>query len=188
MEERYTTQTLNTLKGHPMLTLHRNRSRFFASVALLTMAFAGLAGCHSHEPVDSATQAKIDEQDRKRNAEIQNLLDNGEGQSVGTFDGCEVKYINRYYRDKSFYIARCASGTASTTTSLHTEKHGKYRHTRQGMAIRVDEPGAKDAAQPLKDPAAREKALSKLTDADRAALGLPARTDDKAPGEVAPAK
>jgi len=90
---------------------------------------------------------------------------NPEIYDLGTFDGCGVKYVNRGYKDNSFYIARC--GTTSTATGGY-ETGGKPRQHIPQVTI-VDE-GAMDAQiQALQE---KKAALNKLTPRERELLGI----------------
>lgn len=51
----------------------------------------------------------------------------------GTFDGCQVSYVDRGYEKVSFYIARCDNTT--TTTRTWTETQGKTSVTRHSTVI-----------------------------------------------------
>lgn len=47
-------------------------------------------------------------EEAKRLAKDPKLVD------IGVFEGCTVKYVNRYYESKSFYLARCGETVAAT--------------------------------------------------------------------------
>ncbi len=100
-------------------------------------------------------------------ARIEELQKNPEISVVGTFDGCEVKFVNRYYRDHSFYLARCAD--TSTTTRQFTEAQGKSQvgRTRVDITQHVERLQAE-----LRELDAREQALKKLSPEERKALGI----------------
>jgi hypothetical protein len=95
------------------------------------------------------------------------LLANPETIDIGTFDGCTVKYVNRGWKDQSFYLARC-DHTASQT--MHwDERHGKSTVQRQSLVIsqEIEKLQAeKDAAE------TKEKAIAKLSPEERKVLGI----------------
>lgn len=78
-------------------------------------------------------------------------------------DGCQVKYVDPPNLP-NFYIARC--GNTSTTT--WRQQQGKTTTTYG--AINVE--SADELRKRLDEVEARDKALSKLSDADKKALGL----------------
>lgn len=87
--------------------------------------------------------------------------------NIGTIEGCEVKYVNRGYKDNSFYIAKC-NGT-QTTTENYTERTGKNNTERTHTAITYEiQKLQKEAA----DIEMRNKALEKLTPSEKEALGI----------------
>ena len=47
-------------------------------------------------------------EEAKRLAKDPELVD------IGVFEGCTVKYVNRYYESRSFYLARCGETVATT--------------------------------------------------------------------------
>lgn len=150
-----------------MATPRSTRAHFFtASMLGLTALLVGtatlLAGCGKTET-----------------PEVQQQLDHPRVSVVGTFDGCEVKYVDRFYKEKSFYIARCApapSGAAmaptETTTGFYNELAGTRNEPHQQVAITTSDPVSTEQSLALLN---RQKALDKLTELDRAALGLPPR-------------
>jgi hypothetical protein len=83
---------------------------------------------------------------------------------IGTFDGCEVSYVNRGYRDNSFYLAKCpaASGTLS---GLY--RSGKSTYPTQTITIQDAEATLKAQAEEK-----RNNALAKLTPEERQLLGV----------------
>ena len=110
--------------------------------------------------------------DPKEEALAQKLQSTPELVEVGTFDGCTVKYVNRYYRDRSFYLARCQDTT--TLTQQYMESQGKTQVARTRVQI------TQEMAQLEKERDAldkKESALKKLTPAERQALGLTAEGD-----------
>ena len=86
---------------------------------------------------------------------------------IGTFDGCSVKFVNRGWKDDSFYIARC--DTTVTQTRHWDERQGKTTVHRQSTMItkEIEKLQAEKAAAETK-----EKAIAKLTPEERTALGL----------------
>lgn len=121
------------------------------ATAALCAALA-MAGCTSKEET-----AAINEQ-----------MKNPRITKIGTFDGCEVKYVNRYYAESSFFLARCDSTTA--TTGREKYQSGKSTLYRDRLSITHQ---IAELTQELSALEAREAALAKLTPAERAALGLP---------------
>ena len=95
------------------------------------------------------------------------MLTNPDINNVGTFDGCEVKYVDRGYHAYSFYIARC--GNTTTTTRNYTEQSGKTTVNRRSTVIaqEIQKLEAEKAAAVTK-----EKALEKLTLEEKALLGV----------------
>ena len=83
--------------------------------------------------------------------------------TVGEFDKCTVKYVNRGTQVNSFYLAKCNSTT--TTTNNYTETSGKSTHNRTNTTI-VDELSS-DQVQKL-----RELTLNKLTESDKILLNI----------------
>ena len=65
--------------------------------------------------------------------EARHLLANPSVSMVGTFDGCEVKFVNRGYSSTSFYIARC--GDTDTATRNWTEGQGRSTVDRRSTVI-----------------------------------------------------
>lgn len=122
------------------------------TACFLPLLALSLAACSP----DPQTQARIDE-----------LQKNPEISVVGEFDGCTVKFVNRYYRDSSFYLARCGDTTA--TTRQYSERSGKSSIPRTSLEITQE---IAKLQQEAKEAAAREKALSKLTPEERQALGV----------------
>jgi hypothetical protein len=86
---------------------------------------------------------------------------------VGIYEGCEVKYVDRGYQSKSFYIAKC--GNTTTFTRNYTEQSGKTTVFRRSTVItqEIEKLQAEKAGAE-----AKERALEKLTPTERAALGI----------------
>lgn len=78
-------------------------------------------------------------------------------------DGCQVKYIDPPSLP-NFYIARCGN----TTTTTWKQQQGKTSTTYG--AINVE--SADDLRRRLAEVEARDKALAKLTDEEKRALGV----------------
>ena len=95
------------------------------------------------------------------------MLTNPDINNVGTFDGCEVKYVDRGYHAYSFYIARC--GNTTTSTRNYTEQSGKTTVNRRSTVIaqEIQKLEAEKAAAVTK-----EKALEKLSSEEKALLGV----------------
>lgn len=87
--------------------------------------------------------------------------------AVGTYEDCEVKFIDRGYHDLSFYIAKC--GDTSTLTRNYQEKHGKSYVNRRSTVIaqEITKLEAEKAAAVTK-----EKALEKLSVEEKTVLGI----------------
>lgn len=81
---------------------------------------------------------------------------------IGTFDGCEVKYVNRGYMYDSFFMARCDS-TVTTTTNIP----GKGATRVTNITVEIERLQAEKAKLEL-----AEQAIGKLTPAEKAALGI----------------
>ena len=86
---------------------------------------------------------------------------------VGVYEGCEVKYVDRGYQIRSFYIAKC--GNTTTATRNYNEQSGKSTVFRSSTVItqELDKLQAEKAAAETK-----ERALEKLTPTERAALEI----------------
>lgn len=78
-------------------------------------------------------------------------------------DGCTVKYVN-HPRLPNFYIARCGT----TTTYSHEYSVGKSR----AMTANVVAESSDELRKRLASVEAREKAMSKLSDEEKAVLGV----------------
>ena len=57
------------------------------------------------------------------------LLQNPEIVQIGTFDGCNVSYVNRGYQVNSFYIAKCNNTETRTTIEQHPKSGTKITTT-----------------------------------------------------------
>lgn len=88
-------------------------------------------------------------------------------ENIGMFDSCEVKYVNRGYQEKSFYIARCDN--TATTTHNWEQSHGKTRSFERETVITQELEKKQAEVEILKQKA---EALSKLSPADKRALGV----------------
>jgi major membrane immunogen (membrane-anchored lipoprotein) len=95
------------------------------------------------------------------------MLSSPEVINVGTYEGCEVKYIDRGYQTQSFYLAKC--GNTNTVSRSWEEQHGKSRTFRRSTTItqEIEKLQVEKTAAETK-----EKALDKLSAEERAALGL----------------
>jgi hypothetical protein len=138
-----------------MATIHlRVKTMKIKLLAVVLIGAVALTGCEESE------HAKA-------------LMANPEITVVGTFDGCTTKYVNRGYDNLSFYQSKC--GDTVATTSNFTVSHGKSSSFERRVAITQqiaklqEEQKAIDA-----DLAVRHEALSKLSPAERSALGLAA--------------
>ena len=116
--------------------------------AALLASSVFLAGCRSDEEA-KAMLAKPD------------VID------VGTFEGCEVKFVDRGYQNSSFYLAKC--GSTATLTRNWTQQNGKSSTFRRSTVItqEIEKLQAEKAAAEVK-----EKALDKLSADERTALGI----------------
>lgn len=110
--------------------------------------------------------------DPKEEALAQKLQTTPELVEIGTFDGCTVKYVNRYYRDRSFYLARCQD--TATLTQQYTESQGKTQVARTRVQITQEIARLEQEREVLDK---KESALKKLTVAERQALGLDPAND-----------
>lgn len=88
--------------------------------------------------------------------------------NVGTFDGCEVKYVDRGYQINSFYLAKCAS--TATLTQNYIVQQGKASVFQRRTQIIDEVEKLKKEQQQLDDTIAVLKA--KLTPEELSALGL----------------
>jgi len=126
-----------------------NKSGLAICAALLA-ASALLTGCG----------ARTDEQAKE-------MLTNPDINFVGVYEGCEVKYVDRGYQIKSFYIAKC--GNTNTVTQNYNEQSGKTTVFRRSTVItqEIEKLQAEKAVAETK-----EKALSKLSNEDKKLLGI----------------
>jgi tRNA U55 pseudouridine synthase TruB len=135
------------------------------SLALLLGVFAGaLSGCTEE------SRARMEAERAAEQAKIEAKQKNPEIRVIGIYDGCEVKYVDRYYASDSFYLARCGN-TSTTTTKVRV---GKVTQNRAAILQEIDEldkqrEKLKAEAQSLEK---REAALAKLTPDEQAALGI----------------
>lgn len=111
--------------------------------------------------------------------EAQALLANPAVVQVGVFEGCKVTYINRGYESTSFYIAKC-NGDTTTVTQNGTRAQGKSRVPTRNTTI-VEDTAAlqeeiqahqKQVEQLQSELKLKKDALAKLSDEEKAALGL----------------
>lgn len=102
------------------------------------------------------------------NEKAEELRANPSVSEVGEFDGCQVTFVNRGYESNSFYMAKCP-GTATTTTRNYTVQSGKTRTQKRSTVIaqEIETLQTQKAEAEL-----HEKALEKLTPAEKQALGL----------------
>lgn len=145
-----------------------NRNSLIAlTLVTLAMGIAPLTGCS--DPAEQARAAQLQQ--------------HPEFQRVGIFNGCEVTFVNRYYRDSSFYIARC--GNTATSTQQFEEVQGKSRVQRTRVSITEELEAIDEQRTKLQEEAKtlekREAALAKLTPADRAALGIDVENQKSSP-------
>ena len=102
----------------------------------------------------------------ERLAKYAELRKNPEVSDIGNVDSCHVKYVNRGQSVDSFFIARCDN---TTTTTQNYSTSGKSQTPLRSTVIEIELKklqAEKDAAE------AKEKALAKLSDNERKALGL----------------
>jgi hypothetical protein len=143
--------------------MQRNFKKFALPVTLAALAagMLGIAGCSNKdmEARYAAEQAKIEQQ--QKNPEIK---------VIGVYDGCEVKYVDRYYAHDSFYIARCGQTTTTTTTvQVGKVQQNRMAITQQLETVSAQHEKLKSELEVLDK---REAALAKLTPEERAALGI----------------
>jgi len=96
------------------------------------------------------------------------LRANPETAAIGTFDGCEVSFVNRGYNELNFYMAKCP-GNSTTTTRNFRVPSGKSTVARRSTVI-VQEIEALMSEKIETE--AKEKVLEKLSPAERKVLGL----------------
>jgi uncharacterized protein YcfL len=104
----------------------------------------------------------------ERTAEQANaMISNPDINFVGVYDGCEVKFVDRGYQIKSFYIAKC--GNTNTVTQNHNEQSGKTTVFRRSTVItqEIEKLQAEKAVAETK-----EKALAKLSNEEKSLLGV----------------
>ncbi len=92
---------------------------------------------------------------------------NPEIKSVGTFQGCDVSFVDRGYLYNSFYIATCSS--AVVTTGHTGGKNSTPMANVQNISGLTQE--EKDLILKNRD-SARQSALSKLSDEEKSVLGV----------------
>ena len=111
--------------------------------------------------------------------EAQALLANPAVVQVGEFEGCKVTYINRGYESTSFYIAKC-NGDTTTVTQNGTRSQGKTQVATRKTTIIEDtaalqeeiQAHQKQVEQLQSELKLKKDALAKLSDQEKAALGL----------------
>ena len=101
------------------------------------------------------------------NEEAQAKLNNPQTINIGEFDGCEVKFVDRGYESNSFYIAKC--GNTTTTTRHWRETRGKSQVNRSSTVITQEIESLQEEKKKVE---MTEKAMSKLSDEEKKALGL----------------
>lgn len=78
-------------------------------------------------------------------------------------DGCQVKYVNRGYEHKSFYLAKCGN----TTTTSQNYRVGKTSRTSTVITTEIEALQAEQASVK-----AKEAAISKLSESEQKLLGI----------------
>jgi hypothetical protein len=104
--------------------------------------------------------------------EMQKKMDNPQVTDEITVDGCDVKYYDRGYSDKSFHIAKCGN---TTTISRRVQSGKTHRDAVEITTLDqqiADLTAQRDELQ--KQDKLKSQAISKLTPDERAALGIPA--------------
>jgi hypothetical protein len=99
--------------------------------------------------------------------QAQAMLTNPDINFVGVYEGCEVKFIDRGFHDRSFYIAKC--GDTATLTNNYTEKQGKSTVNRRSTVITQEIEKLQKEKSIVET---KEKALSKLSDEEKKLLGV----------------
>jgi hypothetical protein len=122
-------------------------------LVLGTLMALGLAGCGDS---DYEVQMKA-------------KLPTPEVTTVANVDGCVVKYVDRGYDSKSFYLAKC--GDTSTMSQYYHV--GKTTARKTMITQQINTLTAERAALDQQDNV-RQQALGKLTPDERAALFGPA--------------
>jgi hypothetical protein len=114
----------------------------FKVPALVLIAMMAV-GCSSpeekkkHEEDRIAAEAKAEEQKKNPIVTV-----------IGTYDGCEVKHYDRGYYTESFFISKCAIGTASETSTMTSmQRVGGGKHTRYVPKVDITQEVAKFDAE-----------------------------------------
>lgn len=102
------------------------------------------------------------------NEEKEALLATPQITSIGEFEGCDVKFVDRGYETKSFYLAHCdvSSSTVSDVYSFHQGKSTKYATKLSSVTKEVE---CDEECQKQK---LIVSALKKLSKQEREILGL----------------
>lgn len=85
---------------------------------------------------------------------------------VGTFDGCNVKFVNRGFQTESFFLARC-DGTTATTNNAMVGSKSQTLQRRVAIETQI-----KDLEKERDAIKARESAIQKLSQEEAKALGV----------------
>jgi hypothetical protein len=102
------------------------------------------------------------------------LLTEPKIEQIGTFDGCDVVFVDRGYDKASFFMAKC--GNTSTITNNQTLFSDTSQFSKRSTVItQTIEKLQKEKAEAL----AREAVLSKLSDAEKAAIGIKPTVEQK---------
>lgn len=130
-----------------------NRGAIGFIVCLITLAISALlTGCTSEADV----------------AHLKKLKTEPEITKIGTYDDCEVKYVNRGDRDNSFFLAKCDN--TQTITQQYSVSSGKSSVQQTRVSITQQIKQLQGQAEVLR---LRDEALLKLTPAERKVLGIP---------------
>lgn len=116
-------------------------------VGVLILGILSIGGCQSDEEVakrEALKKAPIIE-------------------TLGTFDGCVTKFVNRGRTDNSFYLAKCGN----TTTTSQQYSSGRSTVTNISITQQIDQ--LQSQADELR---LKQEAIKKLSPEERKALGI----------------
>jgi len=105
-------------------------------------------------------------------AAIKKQMDEPKITVVGNFNGCEVSYVDRYYANESFYMAKCP-GLATTQTTHFETREGKVakKNTKTTITEMAEIDKKIDEIQKELNTARLQKSgLAKLNEAEKEAI------------------
>lgn len=88
--------------------------------------------------------------------------------SIGEFEGCDVKFVNRGYETRSFYLAHC-DAPSSTVSDIYSYQQGKVTKYATKLSSVTKEVECDEECQKQKLIAS---ALKKLSKQEREILGI----------------